>query len=358
MRTTDPSCPSPCPRSARTRSPRWSRRCARAGSPPARRGSVSKTSFGASWATRRCMPGGQFGDRRPAPGARGARHRPGRRGSRPHTFTATAEVVRYLGADAVLVDVDRDTLCIDLRRVASGDRAARPRRSCPCTTRALPPTWRRALGVRPAARPRRWSRTRRMRCPRRCGGAARRHAAARRHRLQLLRQQDNHHRRGRHGRHPRRRLAERMRTCACTASTRRLRPLHRHDARWYYEMVAPGFKYNLTDIAAAIGLVQLRRGDACQRRPRWPRATTRPRRPAADLPAGPPAGDRHAWHLYVLRLRRRRGRSPRRAHRAPVRRGHRLQRALHPAAPAALLARPLRARRRQFPVAARSTSGW
>src|SRR5246127_1894534 len=29
-----------------------------------------------------------------------------------HTFTATAEVVRYLGADVVLVDVDPDTLCI------------------------------------------------------------------------------------------------------------------------------------------------------------------------------------------------------------------------------------------------------
>src|SRR6185312_11610063 len=28
-----------------------------------------------------------------------------------HTFTATAEVARYLGADIVLVDVCRDTLC-------------------------------------------------------------------------------------------------------------------------------------------------------------------------------------------------------------------------------------------------------
>ncbi|MDE2093486.1 MAG: aminotransferase class V-fold PLP-dependent enzyme, partial [Burkholderiales bacterium] len=30
-----------------------------------------------------------------------------------HTFTATAEVVRYLGADVVLVDIDPATLCID-----------------------------------------------------------------------------------------------------------------------------------------------------------------------------------------------------------------------------------------------------
>src|SRR5688572_1145859 len=34
-----------------------------------------------------------------------------------HTFTATAEVVRYLGADVVLVDVDCRTLCIDVRQV-------------------------------------------------------------------------------------------------------------------------------------------------------------------------------------------------------------------------------------------------
>ncbi|MEO6746591.1 MAG: aminotransferase class I/II-fold pyridoxal phosphate-dependent enzyme, partial [Caldimonas sp.] len=34
-----------------------------------------------------------------------------------HTFTATAEVVRYLGADVVLVDIDPETLCIDPRAV-------------------------------------------------------------------------------------------------------------------------------------------------------------------------------------------------------------------------------------------------
>ena len=34
-----------------------------------------------------------------------------------HTFTATAEVVRYLGADVVLVDIDPATLCIDVDKV-------------------------------------------------------------------------------------------------------------------------------------------------------------------------------------------------------------------------------------------------
>ena len=34
-----------------------------------------------------------------------------------HTFTATAEVVRYLGADVVLVDIDPATLCIDVKAI-------------------------------------------------------------------------------------------------------------------------------------------------------------------------------------------------------------------------------------------------
>jgi dTDP-4-amino-4,6-dideoxygalactose transaminase len=41
-----------------------------------------------------------------------------------HTFTATAEIIRYLGADPVFVDVDADTLCIDVDAVA---RAITPR---------------------------------------------------------------------------------------------------------------------------------------------------------------------------------------------------------------------------------------
>ena len=36
-----------------------------------------------------------------------------------HTFTATAEVVRYLGADVRLVDIDPATLCIDVAAVAA-----------------------------------------------------------------------------------------------------------------------------------------------------------------------------------------------------------------------------------------------
>ena len=73
---------------------------------------------------------------------------------------------------------------------------------------------------------------------------------------------------------------------------------------WYYEIVAPGFKYNLTDIAAALGLHQLGRAHGFQQR----RAELAARYAEAlrglplTLPPEALAGDTHAWHLYVLRL--------------------------------------------------------
>src|SRR5258706_12967318 len=44
-----------------------------------------------------------------------------------HTFTATAEVVRYLGADVVLADIDPVTMCIDPAQVEA---AITPRTRC------------------------------------------------------------------------------------------------------------------------------------------------------------------------------------------------------------------------------------
>jgi dTDP-4-amino-4,6-dideoxygalactose transaminase len=73
---------------------------------------------------------------------------------------------------------------------------------------------------------------------------------------------------------------------------------------WFYEVIRPGFKYNLTDIAAALGLGQLRKLDGFQAR----RAEIVRRYTEAfsqfeelDLPIARPEVE-HAWHLYVLRL--------------------------------------------------------
>ena len=74
---------------------------------------------------------------------------------------------------------------------------------------------------------------------------------------------------------------------------------------WAYEVAAAGHKYNLTDLAAAIGLVQLERLDELTA----VRTAIAARYDAAFLESGvveiPPRrpADQHAWHLYVVQLR-------------------------------------------------------
>lgn len=75
---------------------------------------------------------------------------------------------------------------------------------------------------------------------------------------------------------------------------------------WYYEIVAPGFKYNLTDIASSIGIHQLKKAWLFQKK-RQQMANVYDEA-FKDLPIVLPPqakeGDTHAWHLYVLRLQR------------------------------------------------------
>jgi dTDP-4-amino-4,6-dideoxygalactose transaminase len=73
---------------------------------------------------------------------------------------------------------------------------------------------------------------------------------------------------------------------------------------WYYEVVACGFKYNLSDILSAIGIHQLRKQENfIEKRALYARFYNEA---FADLPEVevPPdsAADRHSWHLYSLRL--------------------------------------------------------
>jgi dTDP-4-amino-4,6-dideoxygalactose transaminase len=220
-----------------------------------------------------------------------------------HTFTATAEVVRYLGADVKLVDIDPRTLCID---VAAVEAAITPR------TKAVMPVHYAGLSadmpallalarkhglkvVEDAAHA----------LPTTCGG-------------QLIGTLDSDATvfsfyanktmtTGEGGmvvtRDPA--LAQRMRTMRLHGMSRDA--FDRFTAKvpsWYYEIVAPGFKYNLTDIAAALGIHQLKRARTfAQRRHRIAELYDAGR---AGLPVvtppHAPAGDAHAWHLYVLRL--------------------------------------------------------
>ena len=220
-----------------------------------------------------------------------------------HTFTATAEVVRYLGADVKLVDIDPATLNID---PAAVEAAIGPR------TKAIMPVHYAGLAAdMPALL-----------------------AVARRHGLKVV--EDAAHAlpttcdgrlvgalesdatvfsfyanktitTGEGGM-----LVTRDEALARRARVMRLHGMNR-DAfdrftakvpSWYYEVVAPGFKYNLTDIASALGIHQLRKARAFQQR----RAAIAARYDEAFAglplvtPPGPRAGDLHAWHLYVVRL--------------------------------------------------------
>ncbi|MBH11196.1 MAG: UDP-4-amino-4,6-dideoxy-N-acetyl-beta-L-altrosamine transaminase [Candidatus Marinimicrobia bacterium] len=75
-------------------------------------------------------------------------------------------------------------------------------------------------------------------------------------------------------------------------------------ASWYYEVISPGYKYNLTDLAASIGRVQLER---------LPKFLLKREKLAAryidelkdlplTLPENPIDDNSHAWHLFVIRL--------------------------------------------------------
>ena len=220
-----------------------------------------------------------------------------------HTFTATAEVVRYLGADVVLVDIDPATLNIDPKLIEA---AITPR------TKAILPVHYAGLAVDMLAIL----------------------DIARKHGLRVV--EDAAHAlpttiekeligtlgsdatvfsfyanktmtTGEGGM-----LVTRNAELAKRAKVMRLHGMNR-DAfdrftakvpSWYYEIVAPGFKYNLTDIAAALGLHQLKRLPAFQMRREQIAQTYHAA--LADLPLVLPPraieGDTHSWHLYVLRL--------------------------------------------------------
>jgi dTDP-4-amino-4,6-dideoxygalactose transaminase len=219
------------------------------------------------------------------------------------TFTATAEVCRYVGADVVLVDVDPVTLNLD---VEAARRAITPRtkaiipvhygglacdmdailalarghglRVIEDAAHALPTTWRgRLVGTLDSDVTVFSFYANKTMTTGEGGMIVTRDAdAARRMRIMRL-----------HG-------IDRDAFDRFVSKT----------PSWSYDVVAPGFKYNLTDLAAALGIVQLARlpGFLARRQ----RLAGRYGRELADLPlvlpADPPAGDLHAWHLYVIRL--------------------------------------------------------
>lgn len=221
----------------------------------------------------------------------------------PFTFTATAEVIRYLGADPVFVDVEETTLNIDPEKIEG---AITPR------TKAIMPVHFGGLSCH----------------------MDRIIEIARRHNLRVI-EDAAHALPATEGN----RLIGSLESDATVFSfyatktlatgeggmivthnpelARRCRVMRLHgidrDAfdrytstkpAWFYSVVAPGFKYNMTDIAASIGIHQLRKVEAFRQRrealaQRYDQAFSKV---GLRLPAHAPDGDKHAWHLYVVRL--------------------------------------------------------
>lgn len=221
-----------------------------------------------------------------------------------YTFTATAEVVRYMGADPLFVDVDPETLNIDPSAVEGALRAA-PNvkalipvhfagQACDMAelrriatdhdlflledaAHAFPATYRgECIGSIGDATAFSFYVTKTLAIGE--GG--------------MLTTDDD-------------RLAERARTMRLHGINRDV--FDRYTSKvpsWYYEVVAPGFKYNLTDVASSIGLHQLRRAESLRARrqviaERYLDAFTGL---PVKLPVPETVEDEHAWHLFVLQL--------------------------------------------------------
>jgi dTDP-4-amino-4,6-dideoxygalactose transaminase len=103
-------------------------------------------------------------------------------------------------------------------------------------------------------------------------------------------------------------IANRARSMRLHGLTRDAWKRYSGGGSWYYEIEDVGFKYNLTDVAAAIGLVQLDRAEAM----RIERERVARRYEAAfaaagigdlvELPRMPRPNEIHAWHLFPIRL--------------------------------------------------------
>ncbi len=225
----------------------------------------------------------------------------------PYTFTATAEVIRYLGADPVFVDIDPATLNLDPARVEeylAGDRGRDIKAVVPVHFAGLPCEMDDML------------RTARRHGLKVIEDAA--HAVPTLYRNTLI---------GSLGSDATvfsfyatktittgeggmvvtksQALAERCRVMRLHGISRDAFDRYRAEVpSWRYEVIAPGFKYNMGDLAASIGIHQLKKVWRFHRL--RSKMAARYNEALADLPVVLPPranyGDVHAWHLYVMRL--------------------------------------------------------
>lgn len=224
----------------------------------------------------------------------------------PMTFAATGEVIRYLGATPVLVDIDPETMNIDAGRIEDTlSRCARAKAIIPVHVAGLACEMDRIMSI----------------------------AAA--HDLRVV--EDAAHTlptkykgrtigtigdvtcfsfystksittgEGGMATTDDDRLADRMRIMSLHGISHDAWNRYTEAGSWYYEILAPGFKYNMSDLTAALGLVQLQRvGEFYHRRQAIAARYTEKLVALSDFietPAGPATDGVHAWHLYVIKLK-------------------------------------------------------
>lgn len=99
-------------------------------------------------------------------------------------------------------------------------------------------------------------------------------------------------------------LADRMRLMALHGISRDAWQRFTQNGSWYYEIIAPGYKYNLSDVAAAIGLQQLRKANWLhEQRAQRARLYSELLGDMEELVLPRELPDRiHSWHLYSVRL--------------------------------------------------------
>jgi dTDP-4-amino-4,6-dideoxygalactose transaminase len=103
-------------------------------------------------------------------------------------------------------------------------------------------------------------------------------------------------------------LAKSMRMLALHGVSHEAWDRYTEHGSWQYDVMAHGFKYNLSDIQAALGIHQLRRLEQfIERRAQYARIY-HDALAGMDEVEAPPDNPRcrHAWHLYILRLNLRR----------------------------------------------------
>ena len=221
----------------------------------------------------------------------------------PYTFTATAEVIRYLGADPVFVDIDPETRNIDPylfeKAITSRTRAIIPVHfaGLSCDMEAILATAK-AHGLKVVedaahALPTTFS-------GRLVGSLqsdatvysfyATKTIATGEGGMVVTADQE---------------IAKRCRIMRLHGISRDAFDRYTSDKpAWHYEVVAPGYKYNMTDLAASLGIHQLKKAWSFQKKRQtmsenYERAFSEL---PVELPPGAAQGDIHAWHLYVIRL--------------------------------------------------------